>query len=74
LRTYSDGQGRRDGSERDQGDPVQPRHAGLGDRALQHGDLVSEQGDLREQRTTRAKEVRHGGDEQEQGLEHGEQR
>src|SRR5580658_5521347 len=62
--------GRRDGSERDQGVPVQPRHARPGDRALQHGELVSEQGDLREQRPTRAKGGRHGGDEHEHGLEH----
>jgi len=66
--------GRRDGSERDQGDPVQPRHARPGDRALQHGELVSEQRDLREQRPTRAKDVRHGGDEHEHGLEHGRPR
>jgi hypothetical protein len=33
--------GRRDGSEHDQGDPVEPRHARPGDRALQHDELVS---------------------------------
>jgi hypothetical protein len=59
------------GSERDQGDPVQPGHARPGDRALQYGELVSEQGDLREQRSARAKDVRH---EHQHGLEHGRAR
>ena len=63
--------GRRDGGECDQDDAVQPRHARPGDRALQHGELVSEQGDLSEQRPARAKGVHHGGSEQKDGLEHG---
>jgi hypothetical protein len=38
---------------------------------LQHDELVSEQRDLGKQRTTRAKEIRHRGGEQEHRLEHG---
>jgi hypothetical protein len=66
--------GRRYGSVRDQGDPIEPRHARPGARALQHGELVSEQGDLGEQRPARAKDVRHGGGEHEHGFEHGRAR
>lgn len=64
-------QGRRDGSESDQGDPVKPSHARPGNRALQHGELMSEQGDVGEQRPARAKDIRHGGGEHEHGFEHG---
>jgi hypothetical protein len=41
---------RRDGGEGDQGDPIEPRDARPGDRTLQHRELVSEQGQLGEQR------------------------
>src|ERR1019366_2249825 len=40
-------------------------------RASQHGELVPEQRNLREQRPAPAKEVRHGGGEQEHGFDHG---
>src|SRR6202142_2136081 len=63
--------GRRDGSERDQGDPVKPSHARPANRALQHGELMSEQGDLGEQRPARAKDIRHGDGDHEHGFEHG---
>jgi hypothetical protein len=41
--------GRRDGGEGDQGDPVEPRDARPGDQALQHRELVPEQGELGEE-------------------------
>jgi hypothetical protein len=40
------------------------------DRALQRGELVSEQGDFSEQRPPRGKGIGHGGVEQEDGVEH----
>jgi hypothetical protein len=39
----------------------EPRHMRPGNRGLQHGELVSEQDDLGEQRPARAKRVRQGG-------------
>src|ERR1019366_4038863 len=39
----------------------EPRHTRPCNRALQHGELVSEQGDLGEQRSARAKRGRQGG-------------
>jgi len=42
-----------------------------GDRAFQHGELASQQGDLREQNPTRAKDIRHGVGKHEHSLEHG---
>src|ERR1019366_5578315 len=62
---------RGDGGKCDQDYSVEPRHARPGHRALQDGELVAEQGDLREQRPARAKGVRHGGGEHEDGFEHG---
>ena len=62
---------RGDGGECDQDDSVEPRHARPGNRALKDGELVAEQGDLCEQRPARAKGVRHGGGEHEDGFEHG---
>ena len=58
----------------DQDDSVEPRHARPGNRALKDGELVAEQGDLCEQRPARAKGVRHGGGEHEDGFEHGAQK
>jgi len=48
-----------------------PIACALGNRALKDGELVAEQGDLCEQRPARAKGVRHGGGEHEDGFEHG---
>jgi hypothetical protein len=45
------------GSESHQHDPIKPRHVRPGDRRLQRGELVSEQGDFGEQRPSRAKQV-----------------
>ena len=47
----------------------EPRHTRPGNRALQHGELVSEQGDLGEQRPARAKRVRQGGGGHQDGFE-----
>jgi hypothetical protein len=56
---------------RERGMRFEPRrHTGPGNRALQHGELVSEQGDLGEQRPARAKRVRQGGGEHQRGFEH----
>jgi hypothetical protein len=52
-------------------DSVEPRQTRPGNRALQDGELVSEQGDLSEQRPARAKGGGHGADEREKGVEHG---
>ena len=68
-RTFSPG--RRDRGERDEADAVQPCHTRPGDRALHHGELVSEQGDLSEQRQARAESIQHSSSEQEDGLQHG---
>jgi von Willebrand factor type A domain len=47
----------------------EPRHTGPGNRALQHGALVSERDDLGEQRPARAKRVRQGGGAHQNGFE-----
>jgi hypothetical protein len=47
------------------------RAARPGNRALKDGALVAEQGDLCEQRPARAKGVRHGAGEHEDGFKHG---
>jgi hypothetical protein len=65
---------RGDGRECDQHDSVEPRHARSGNRALQDGELVAEHGVLSEQRSARAKGVRQGGDQHEDGFEHGRSR
>ena len=54
---------RRQGSERDQHDPVESGHPRPGDRPLQNGDLVAQLGDLREQRPSRPKQVDDSGGE-----------
>jgi hypothetical protein len=52
----------------------EPSHTMPGNRALQHGELVSEQGDLGEQRPARAKRVRQGGGGHQDGFENQQQR
>ena len=47
----------------------EPRHTRPGNRALQRGELVSEQGDLGEQCPARAKRVRQGGGGDQDGFE-----
>ena len=62
---------RGDGGECDQDDSVEPRHARPRNRAFKDGELVTEQGDLCEQRPAWAKGVRHGGGEHQDCFEHG---